>query len=436
MTPSASKETENRGTVAVVLKGYPRLSETFIAQELRGLERAGLKLRLYSMRHPTDKKRHPVHDEIEAPVVYLPEYLYHAPLRVLRGLLAARRLPGFGAALTAFWRDLKRDVTPNRVRRFGQACVLARELPSDVAHLYAHFIHTPASVTRYAAMMTGLTWTCSAHAKDIWTSPDWELTEKLKHTDWTATCTRIGAEHLRDLAAGERPVHLLYHGLDLTRFPRQETVRAKPPGEPLHVLAVGRAVPKKGFDTLIAALARVPDDIDWQFTHIGGGGELKALRAAADAAGIGNRIDWRGAQSQTEVLAAYRASDVFALPCRIAADGDRDGLPNVLVEAQSQGVACISTPISGIPELIIDGETGLLVPPDDPDALAQAIARLARDDDLRVRLAQAGAERVHTAFDMTTGITELASLFPAHVRSHAKRTSKTISPDDASEAAA
>lgn len=426
-------------TIAVVLKGYPRLSETFIAQELRGLERAGFSLRFFSLRHPTDKKRHPIHDEMEAPVVYLPEYLHNAPLRVMRAVWAARKRPGFKSALSAFWRDLKRDVSRNRVRRFGQACVLATELPDDVGHLYAHFIHTPASVTRYAAVMTGLNWTCSAHAKDIWTSPDWELSEKLDHADWTATCTRVGAEHLRGLSGDAGRVHLLYHGLDLTRFPPQPRLAEPAQNGPFQILSVGRAVPKKGFDTLIAALAKLPPNTDWHFTHIGGGGELKALQAAAVDAGIADRITWRGAQSQTDVLDAYRASDLFVLPCRIAPDGDRDGLPNVLVEAQSQGLMCISTPISGVPELIIDGETGLLVPPDSPSELATAIERALSDPELRERLSAAGAERVHTEFDMMTGIDRLARLFPAHLRGApteaAETNQKLTKQPNASEAA-
>lgn len=171
-------------TIAIVLKGYPRLSETFIAQEIRELERRGFALRLISLRHPTDRKRHPINDEIRATVTYLPEYLYQEPLRVLHGLWRSCRLPGFRHALAVFLRDLVRDPTPNRGRRFGQAAVLAGELAGDVSHLYSHFLHTPSSVARYAAIMRGLPWSFSAHAKDIWTIPDWEKIEKLADAAW------------------------------------------------------------------------------------------------------------------------------------------------------------------------------------------------------------------------------------------------------------
>jgi hypothetical protein len=166
-----------RGRVAFVLKGYPRLSETFIAQEIAALERRGLEILIVSLRHPTDARRHPVHDDIRASILYLPEYLLLEPLRVLRAWIRQRKTSNYRLTRDLWLRDLARDPTPNRIRRFGQALVLANELPEDVGRLHAHFLHTPASVTRYAASLRGLAWTGSAHAKDIWTSPEWEKRE-------------------------------------------------------------------------------------------------------------------------------------------------------------------------------------------------------------------------------------------------------------------
>ena len=197
------------------MKGYPRLSETFIAQEILALEERGLALEIWSLRQPTDAAVHPMHKQIRAPVVYLPEYLYRQPLRVLRGLLWALRRPAFGKLMRVFSRDLRRDPSPNRMRRLGQAFVMARELPDAVAHVHVHYLHTPASVVRYAALLTGRTWTFSAHAKDIWTTPEWEKREKMADALWGVTCTRGGAEHLAELAPSRDHVTLLYHGLDL-----------------------------------------------------------------------------------------------------------------------------------------------------------------------------------------------------------------------------
>ena len=170
--------------IAVVVKGYPRLSETFIAQEILGLERRGVEQLIVSLRHPTDPHLHDLHREISAEVLYLPEYLKDDPKRVARARSWAETQPGFAAALAAFEADLARDRSANRYRRFGQACVFAHELPADVTWLHTHYLHTPASVTRYAALILGMPWSFSAHAKDIWTSPDWDLKEKLKDAAW------------------------------------------------------------------------------------------------------------------------------------------------------------------------------------------------------------------------------------------------------------
>ena len=410
--------------IAFILKGYPRLSETFIAQEIRALEEAGLDLRIVSLRRPTDRLVHPVHREIGAPVLYLPEYLWRAPLRVLKAWRAARNRPGYRAARRQFLRDLLRDPSPNRGRRFGQALVLAREMAGEVGQLHAHFLHTPASVARYAALMLDVPWTASAHAKDIWTIPRWEKREKLAACRWLVTCTAAGAEHLGALAPPGR-VFLIYHGIDFRRFPPSAPAAsavgaaAAPPrdgsdaGRPAIILSVGRAVAKKGYDDLLEALARLPPALHWRFVHVGGGALLPRLRRQAERLGIAERIAWRGAQAQAAVIEAYREADLFVLASRVAADGDRDGLPNVLMEAQSQRLACIATALPGIAELIRDGATGALVPPGDPPALAAALARLIADPAARAALAAAGERRVRAEFGMAAGIARLAAMLGA-----------------------
>jgi glycosyltransferase involved in cell wall biosynthesis len=401
--------------VAFVLKGYPRLSETFIAQEIRALERRGLDIRLYSLRRPTDGAVHPVHAEIAAPVVYLPEYLRDEPARVTAAWRRARRLPGYRSAWETWCRDLRRDRSASRIRRFGQAVVLAAELDRDVCGLHAHFLHTPASVARYAALMLGLPWTVSAHAKDVWTIPEWEKREKLACCRWLATCSQVNARHLAALAPDPGRVRLAYHGLDLSRFPPPPSLRVARDGsdqtDPVTIVTVGRAVEKKGHDVLIEALGRLPADLHWRWVHVGDGALLPALKRQAEAAGLAVRVAWLGARPHTDVLAALRRADLFVLACRIGADGDRDGLPNVLLEAQSQALACLATSVSAIPELIEDGRTGVLVPPDDVGGLAIAMARLICEPALRQRLGRAGLHRVHAAFAMEPGIARLAAWF-------------------------
>ncbi|MDA0225705.1 MAG: glycosyltransferase, partial [Proteobacteria bacterium] len=282
------RDTAGARPVAFVLKAYPRLSESFIAQEIAGLERRGLEILIVSLRHPTDARSHPVHASIRAKLLYLPEYLFHAPLRVLRAWWRVRRLPGYAAARAQWWRDLRRDPTPNRGRRFGQALVLAAELPAAVERLHAHFLHTPASVTRYAAMVRGLPWSASAHAKDIWTTPEWEKREKLAACEWLVTCTETNRVHLAALAPTGR-VARLYHGIDFQRFPAPdeapEARDGSAPDAPIIILTVGRLVEKKGTDVLLDALARLPPDLHWRLVHVGGGPLRAGLEQQARSLG-------------------------------------------------------------------------------------------------------------------------------------------------------
>ncbi len=402
-------------SVVFVLKGYPRLSETFIAQEIAALEKRGARIRIVSLRYPTDTERHPIHSEIKAPVRYLPEYLHNEPIRIIRALLRQRRRQTFRTAIKNWWRDFKRGPFRERLRHFGQAIVLADELEDDCIHLHAHFLHSPASVTRYAALICGLNWSCSAHAKDIWTTPNWEKAEKLAVMSWLVTCTEVGRAHLAALAPSEDRVQLVYHGLDFDRFEDfQRTANRRDgrnPSDPLCILSVGRAVPKKGYDVLLRALGNLPAELNWEFVHIGGGSNLEGMKEQTKKLGIEKCVTFRGPQAQASVLTAYRSADIFVLASRIAENGDRDGLPNVLLEAQSQRLPCISTRVSAIPELVIDGESGLLVPQEDEVSLATALENLISNPTLRHRLGEAGFRRVRETFSHEKGIATLANKF-------------------------
>lgn len=397
--------------LAVVVKGWPRLSETFIAQELVALEAIGHRFDIWSLRHPTDTKTHPLHQQVIANVHYLPEYLHQEPRRVAAAIFKARKLPGFAMSFSIWKKDFARDRSRNRIRRFGQACVLATEMPPQPSSFYSHFLHTPSSVARYAAVMRRDPWGFSAHAKDIWTSPEWELREKLDTTGagaaFGATCTAYGAQHLRSLSQDPKRINLVYHGLDLSRFPPPPTREVRDPNGPVTILSVGRLVEKKGFDRLISALALLPKSIDWHWVHIGGGGLKDTLLQQAARLGIEPRITWRGACDQPQVIEAMRSSDLFVLPSRVAADGDRDGLPNVLMEAASQALPIISTNVSAIPEFIFSGEHGILTG-DDPEELAAAIMKMVKDPKLATGMAQAARNRLVAEFEMHPGIAKLS----------------------------
>ena len=216
-----------------------------------------------------------------------------------------------------------------------------------------------------------------------------------------------------------RIVDLNYHGIDTRRFPAPPSKEVdgdgRDPHRPVHILAVGRAVDKKGFDDLARGARANSAGRHWRFTHIGGGPMLRELKQLARRLGIDARIEWRGAQAQAAVLAAYRTADIFALPCRVSGDGDRDGLPNVLLEAQSQKLPCVSTRVSGIPELIEHEVTGLLVEPRAIGALAQALSGLIADPAQRRRLSAAGFARATGVFSLEAGADRLAARFATYV---------------------
>jgi glycosyltransferase involved in cell wall biosynthesis len=400
---------------AIILKGYPRLSETFIAQEIRDLEKHGLPVVIFSLRHPTDKKHHLIHDEIEAPVTYLPEYLHRDISRVWGAWKIVRNWSTFRKFYKACVKDLSHSLTPNSLRRFGQAMVLAAELPNEIGHLHAHFLHTPASVTRYAAILKGLPWSCSAHAVDIWTTPKVELKDKLNECEWVVTCTESNRLYLASLTEQKNKIFLAYHGIDLERFAPHKKLYNNRNGldvnNPVHILSVGRAVEKKGYVDLLSALAIIPKSLNWKMLHIGGGPLVAKLKRIAISLGISDRIMWLGPQLQNEVIQQYKDADFFVLSSLVAPNGDRDGLPNVLMEAQSQGLACLSTVVSAIPELIKNEVNGVLVEPNDIDMLAKKLTMFIQDPEQRAILGQAGQDQLKKCFNFDKCMEQIYPLF-------------------------
>jgi glycosyltransferase involved in cell wall biosynthesis len=395
--------------LAIVVKGFPRLSETFVARELCGLEARGLTFSLHALRQP-GKDATLVENNVRAMPQYLPEYLHDAPADVLRAFVAARQLPGFGTAWQAFRTDLASEFARARVRRFGQACVLVQQMPRSVRHIHAHFTHSPSSVARYAALLRGITFSMSAHAKDIWTAPPWDLERKLSEAAFVTVCNRAGHERLRSLAPAA-DLRLIYHGLS------REVIAAAPPaqardgaGEPVRIVAVARAVQKKGLRRLLDALASLPRELSWRLDHYGGGDLLGALKEKSRALGLDERVTWHGPQPHRAVIAALDASDLFVLPAIIGNDGDRDGIPNALLEAQARGLAVIASRVGGIDEAVEDGRTGRLIEAGDVAALGSVLGVLIKAPVQRLALGAAALDQVRLRGDAEAGYDQIAAL--------------------------
>jgi glycosyltransferase involved in cell wall biosynthesis len=388
----------NAGRLGYLLKAFPRVSETFILNEIIELERQGFDLRVYSMIDPPDRLRHRLVDQVRSPVTYLPNPLWRSAPSVAADHVrqfrrsARRYLTALGRALALADRDL--------IERFGQAACLAQRLHRDgVTHLHAGFVHSPGSLAWLTSIMTGLPFSLASHAKDLYHSPARLLRRKLPAARVVFTCTRYNVAHLEQAVAGAGPVRVrhVYHGTDLGRFRFGPYARSTPPV----VLAVARLVEKKGLDTLVRACGRLRDRGRSFRCHIVGDGERRGpLQALIRELELDRLVALEGALDQGDVLEWYRRATVLALPCRVTADGDRDGIPNVLIEAAACGVPIVTTAVSGIPELIEDGVSGLLVRPSDPAALADALEAMLQSPVLREGLRVNARSRVAEAFDV------------------------------------
>ncbi|MGD8960151.1 MAG: glycosyltransferase, partial [Desulfobacteraceae bacterium] len=361
--------------LGMILKGFPRISETFISNEILLLEDLGFKVHLFSMRQPRESFRHESVGRIRAALDYLPETLL-APLpRLLyhAGRLAARRPAAMRRALATALRRFLRTRRSATLKHLLQAGYLVdRLLPkSGVTHLHAHFAHSPASVALFASRLSGLPFSFTAHAKDIYTSDPRQLREKIALARFVVTCTGYNRRHLLRLSDGRTPIHRIYHGIDTRLFASEaQEVGAGPPAAPYRLLTVARLTAKKGLPTVYRALRRLRDQgLRLRHTLIGDGEERAAILALIRRLGLGADTELLGTLPHEAVLAHYRRADLLVLGCEVAPNGDRDGIPNVLLEAMAMAVPVVATRVSAIPELVRHGQSGLLVPPGDPAAL-------------------------------------------------------------------
>jgi glycosyltransferase involved in cell wall biosynthesis len=403
--------------LAYLLKGYPRLSETFVLNEILGLERLGFRIHIYALRNPGEAKVHADVRRIRATVDYIPDHFWRSCRALVAAnlrLFADRPRVYWRSFRVAAWRSLRRR-SSSTIKRFAQAGYLVeRHLRREpAAHLHAHFAHGPCTTALFASELSGTPFSFTAHAKDVFVQEEAFLREKLERASFAVTCTDFNRERLAGACPTAR-LHCIYHGVDLGRFrarlaalPRAAARRAPP-----RILAVGRLVPKKGFPTLLLALGRLAGrGLACHCVIVGSGPQRRELEALVHELGIEDRVEFLGPMTQSELLAHYESADCVALACQVQEDGDRDGIPNVLVEAAAMGVPVVSTRISGIPELVVDGVTGLLVPPGDPEALADALARVLRDGGLAEALARAGRARVQELYDLGRNTARLGAIF-------------------------
>ncbi len=402
--------------LGMVLKGYPRISETFISNEILLLEELGIRIRIFSMRHPREQFCHDSVKKIRARVEYLPTELFlEFPRLLLPSALEAVRQPtSFLGVLRMADERFTRTRSLGTLKHLMQGAYMVNRFlrrSPEVVHLHAHFAHSPASVAMFAARLGSLDFSFTAHAKDIYTSNPGQIREKIALASFVVTCTEYNRQFLSRLSGSTGDaIFRVYHGIDLKLF--NGTARPRNPKEPYRILTVARLTAKKGIPTILKALALLRDrGVRFEYTLIGDGdGRDEILGLIADL-GLRDCCRWTGTLPHDRVISEFERADLFALGCEIGPDGDRDGIPNVLVESLAMGLPAVGTTVSALPEIIRDNETGLLSEPGDPEAMASNIYRLLTEQNLREKVTRGGREHVRTSFNNRQLIGDLAAIY-------------------------
>jgi colanic acid/amylovoran biosynthesis glycosyltransferase len=396
-------------SIAYILKMYPRLSETFILNELLELERQGVRLRIFSLQEPNDGIVHGDIELVRAEVTYLP---WRRVLAITRAHARAFRRSSARYVEALLFTLRRRRLLS--VKHFLKAAVIADHVQREgVRHIHAHFASSGASVARDVHRLTGVPYSFTAHARDIYRN-DVDIDQlrfKLEQARFAVTVSDYNQRHLARL--GGRHIVRIYNGLDLHRF----VPNGRAPDDPPLVLAVGRLIEKKGLDVLIRACALLrADGVAFRCVIVGKGELAHQLQTLISSLRLDEHIELTGPLPREKLLELFPRASVVAAPCVVGGDGNRDGLPTVLTEAMALKVPVVATPVTGIPELVEHGQTGLIVPERDPAALAAAIRRLIEEPETARRLAEAGRARVERDFDLHANVGELRALFEEQPR--------------------
>ncbi len=395
--------TSQNPKIGYVVKRYPRYSETFIVNEILAHEATGMEIEIFSLRPPSDTHFQDAISRVKAPVHYLST----------QGV----RLPEFWTAieeaaeiLPDLWSQLKQAKGEVPVEIF-QAITLAKlASEKELDGLHAHFATSSTAVARLAAHLAGIPFTFTAHAKDIFHESIElaDLDKKFKDAQAIVTVSDFNLKYLNQILPQHKSkVVRIYNGLDLDRF------QFEPESSKTNkIISVGRMVEKKGFIYLVQAceiLSRTYPDFHCQI--IGSGTEEERLRSEITRLGLEKKVELTGPLPQSEVIQELKAATVFAAPCIVGEDGNRDGLPTVLLEAMAVGTACVSTDVTGIPEILKHEETGLLAPQHNSAALASELEKLLRQDALRKKITVQARAMIESQFDIHTNTKLLRDVF-------------------------
>ena len=397
------------GRVIYVVRSWPRLSQTFIVNEVLALERRGVALAVFSLVRSGEQVVQPQVADVRAPVRYLdgPErrglddlrrrlsWFAAAPVRTVRALWYCLRRPG----LASGYGECSTLGCLTHAVRIAAALEDLRASGDEPVHVHAHFAHDPALVGMLVARLTGLPFSFTAHARDLFEIPAESLAARAREATAVVTCCQVNATYIESVVPPEDrpPVLVIHHGVDLHRFAPASP--DKESGMP-RLVSVGRLVEKKGFDDLLHALAEVKArGLPFRVRVCGDGPLRDELRRLRDDLGLGHDVELPGAEDSDAVVEALHDASAFALTPRELPGGDRDGIPNVLVEAMACGLPVVTTSAGGITELVRNEVNGLVVAPGDVGGIADALSRVLTDAPSRSRLGEAARRTVELGYD-------------------------------------
>jgi glycosyltransferase involved in cell wall biosynthesis len=377
----------------------PKRSETFVYREVLGLRDAGVSVSVASV--------HPPEQGLDDPRL---DALSHQAVVAYRPGLAGRLKVGVEAFKQSLWRpprglfETRPAYWPKYVYQSEAGYALAHRLKDrGITHVHSHMAHVPTTVAMHCAEALGVPFSFTGHAADLFRDRS-ALKTKLQRAAFVACISHWHRGFYDELVPrpdGEYPV--VRCGVDVEHFKPVDA------GERKGLLTVGRLVRKKGFDLLIDAMAKLEHHAT--LTIVGDGPEHDALQQQINRLELGERVALVGAKANREVRAMMQRAQAFVLPCRVAEDGDRDGIPVVLMEAMASGLAVISGDLPTIRELVEHERTGLMVQPGGVNALAIAIDRLASDHSFVSQLAAAGRRRVVDEFSLAVNLGRLRAAF-------------------------
>lgn len=407
--------------IAYVLKRFPRFSETFILNEILELEKQGAEIEIFSLLPPLDDIRHEHFKELKAPVFYLPEKSIPDQCQLLWGNAQEPLCEQFLFKLiqepnSVFNGLFSGKKVKQAIHLSLQATTLALLANTrGIQHFHAHFASDATTVSMLAGRLTGISYSFTAHAKDIYhtyTTVETDqalLRQKINESSFVVTVSEYNRNYLENLGGitDTRKIIRLYNGIDQSRFKPTDKVRNNN-----QFLAVGRFVEKKGFKYLVDACAILKDEgIDFQCLLVGYGDEEENLNRQITENGLENEVLMPGSQTQEKLMETMRDSSLMVLPCIVSSTGDRDGLPTVLLEAMMMELPLVSTKVAGIPEIIDHEETGLLVPPEDPEKLAAALKTILKDRIRALNMGKAGRVKAQQLFSLDNNVNTLLGYF-------------------------